>query len=190
MLKKVILCILISTVLVPAQAQGVNVLAAFVKEVLTQVAASVLADVIKDQLPSNKPTQPPVVSASADDRTRTKSIISALTDTTTPLPERIGLYATRVDFFADGIVDHAYILRDRLRFESRWPNRKYTIRSIDEIAVAPDRTYVIARYTVDFHVSRGEDSRDGTTHVAVLIGSFNAQPRVHAVKEWVQHHRQ
>lgn len=166
--------------------QAASGLGDFVKEVLTQVAVSVVADAVKDAFFTKKSNQPPTVEARADDRSRTLNIISALVDTSIPVAEKIGFYATKVDYFKSGTVDHKFILADQARYEKRWPIRSYKVRAIDEIAVAPDRTYVFARYTIDFRVSRDSEVRTGSSQVAVLIGSFNSQPRIHAIKEWVQ----
>jgi hypothetical protein len=166
--------------------QAANGLGDFVKEVLTQVAVSVVADVVKDTFFTKKSSQPATVEAGADDRSRTMNIISVLVDTSVPVTERIGFYASTVDYFKSGTVDHKFILADQARYEKRWPIRSYKVRAIDEIAVAPDRSYAIARYTIDFRVSRDAEVRTGSSKVAVVIGSFNSQPRIHAIKEWIQ----
>jgi len=170
----------------PAAAGAVGDFAAEVlKKVAVDVIASVIKDAIKPGAPAGAAAQPAVVAGSVDDKARVRNVVAALTDTMSPLAERIGLYATRVDYFGAGVVDQRFILKDRERFEARWPIRRYTIRSIDEIAVAPDGTYAIARYTVDYQVERAGDARKGVTRVAVVIGSFHVQPRIHAIKEWV-----
>lgn len=163
----------------------------FAADVLKKVAADVIASVIKDAIkPGTQPQPQPqpqtqVVAGTSDDKSRVRNIILAISDTNSPLSERIGLYATRVDYFGAGVVGHDFILKDRERFEARWPVRNYTIRSIDEIAVAADRSYAIARYTIDYDVSRGDQSRRGVSQVALVIGTFHVQPRIHAIKEWV-----
>jgi hypothetical protein len=156
--------------------------------IMTQIHAH--ADTPSQQMPTTSSRASDVgetnaVSGNSDDIRRVKAIISALIDTSTPLSERIGLYATRVDYFSAGVVDHDFIMGDRLRFETRWPEESYTIVSIDQIAVEPDRTSAVARYTLAYTVRRPGDQRSGTSQNYVLLGSFDSQPRVYAIKEWV-----
>lgn len=157
----------------------------FVQEVLKQVAVSVLSDVIKDVITLRKTTDPPTVSASEDDLIRAKKIVIALLDATVPTNERVSYYADRVDYFKSGIVDQSFIVSDQAKYEKRWPIRYYKLLSVDEIAVAPDRTFAIVRYTLEFHVSRDIEVRKGQAKAAIVIGSFNSLPRIHAIKEWV-----
>ena len=157
----------------------------FAADVVKKVAVDVIASVIKDAIKLDTHSQSQVVSGTSDDKTRVRNLVQAFIDTNSPLSTRIGLYATKVDYFNSGVVGHDFILKDRQYFEKRWPVRNYTIRSIDEISVAADRSYAIARYTVDYRVGRGEESRSGVSQVALVIGSFHVQPRIHAIKEWV-----
>jgi len=169
--------------------------AAFARDVLKDVAKSIISDILKDAIKASAASSPspqsssslplPVVAATTQDAQRTLNILRELTDTNIPLAERIGLYAARVDYFGAGVVDRDFIKKDRVYFESRWPSRRYSIAKVNQIAIAPDGTYVVARYTVEYHVTRPGDSRSGKSDVAVVIGSFNSQPRVHSIKEWV-----
>lgn len=157
----------------------------FAADVAKKVAVDVLASVIKDAVKPGGQSRPQVVAGTSDDKTRVQNIVLALISEELPLDERIGLYATRVDYFGAGIVGHDFILKDRQRFEKRWPTRKYSLRSVDEIEVAADRAYAMARYTIEYKVNRDLESRSGVSQVALVIGSFNVQPRIHAIKEWV-----
>ncbi len=94
----------------------------------------------------------------------------------------------RVDFFNAGVVDFDFIRRDRASFEARWPQRQHVILSIDEIAVDPNRKFAFARYTVEFHVVRAGDKKSGITRLMMAIGSFDSQPRIHAIREVVKHY--
>lgn len=160
----------------------------FFKEVAKGVAINVFSEVIKSAIaaPSRVQQQlPQTVAGSVDDTERVKAIISALVESTTPLKDRIGYYGAKVDYFGAGVVDHAFILKDRTYFESRWPDRTYKIISVDEISVDPNKKFAAARYTIEYLIKRPGDQKSGTSKVTVLFGSFNVQPRIYAIKEWV-----
>lgn len=169
----------------PASASITGTLAVFVRDVLANVAGSVVSDVVKDTFdPASQNVS--IAPANANEIDRTRKIINIITSESVPLSEKIGLYATSVDYFKSGVVNHSFIVKDRKRYEARWPSRRFDLISIDQIGVATDKSYVVARYTLKFIVSRPGDTRQGFSHVAVLIGSFDSQPRIHSIKEWVE----
>ena len=129
---------------------------------------------------------PQVAAATEDDARRIRAIIGAVSDMSIPLSERIGLYATRVDYFSAGIVDHNFIAQDRERFENRWPESRYTLKSLDQLATMDNRRYAIVRYTMSYAVARATgEQRSGTSEVLLVIESFDSQPRIAVMKEWV-----
>ncbi len=162
----------------------------FFTDVAKGVATNVLSAAIYSTIVSPAQTPvltkiPPTIDGSVNDKERVKGIINAIMDSATPLEERIGFYAMKVDYFSAGVVDHKFILKDRKYFEKKWPERDYRIISIDEITVDPNKKFAAARYTAEYLVRRPGDEKSGTTKIVILLGSFDIQPRIYAIKEWV-----
>lgn len=164
--------------------------AGFFYEVAKGVAVTVLSEVITSGVTASEDVPQQIskietTNGTQDDMRRIRLIIKNLVDQSTPLTDRIGLYATAVDYFSAGVVDHKFIQKDRKKFEKKWTEIKYNIISVDEIAVSSDRKYAAARYTLEYFVKWGDKQRSGTSEVAILIGSLNSQPRIYSIKEWV-----
>jgi hypothetical protein len=169
----------------PVSRAGSSGASSFFYDVATLVAANILSDVIVDYM--SAPSSPPsVVAGSSQDIQRIRNIIQGILDQNTPLEERVSYYARQVDYFDAGTVDHAYIFEDRKRFEQRWPYRRYDLLSVDETAIDPAGKWATARYTIAYEVKRAGRTSTGKAKVALVLGSFDGQPRIHAIKEWVR----
>ena len=156
--------------------------AGLIADVAKGVSVNIMSEVLKASI-SKQPEHYSATRGNNEDAARLQAIVNI------PLAEKIGLYATTVDYFTFGAQDHNFILRERARFEERWPTRHYTLRSFDDIEISTSGHYAAIRYTIDYSVSRAGKQRSGTSKVAVLIGDFDSQPRIYAIKEWVEQNR-
>jgi hypothetical protein len=158
----------------------------FFWKLIAHVAIEIVTEKGKEYL-EGKNSQHVEPGTSADYR-RIQNIILGTLDSKTPLSERIGYYAYKVDYFNAGVVDRKFIKKDRRRFEKHWHHIEYKLLSIDEIAVDSNEALASVRYTIAFEVQRPGKRKTGTSQVAILIGDFYGQPRIYAIKEWVTHH--
>lgn len=99
------------------------------------------------------------------------------------LDRLLGLFDTRVDYFATGEQDKAFIRKDKERFFRRWPDIAYTPVGVPEIDVQGDRSTISTRY--DFYVQNHQrcDGRHGESSVELKAVKRPEGWRITSIKE-------
>lgn len=161
-------------------------------KVLKGIAIAVLSDVVEASISNLSDIKLRDLSATSPlterDREKVQSMIRNLVDPAISTNYKLSYYANDVDYFSAGVIGHDFILKDRNRFNSYWVNQNYSLVSIDEIEIASNKKFAVARYTVRFAVkSRTGKEKSGTSKYVVLIGGLGAIPKIHLIKEWVSH---
>lgn len=186
-----LLALVVSVISTPVCAESL------IRKVVAGVAVQVISEVIKNKIESNSRqnstyappparTDPEVYSGSSSDRERVKNIIKVILDQNRPFYEIARYYANNVDYFDQGVISNGAIVQENNKFAQRWPYRRYDIKSFDEIEISNNRTFAVARYTLNFEVGNAKITKRGQTKAYVLIGDFNSQPHIYAIKGWVQ----
>jgi hypothetical protein len=139
---------------------------------LTKAAIAQLADAWKSQ------------AASSNDRKRAESLVLSLIDESVPMTTRLNLYAPTVDYFSHGVLSPTGLLQREVTAQKQWPYRQYKLLKLDDVDIHPSREYAAITYTVSFLLMRGNEKREGTSKIALLVGSFSTSPRIHAIKGW------
>src|SRR5712691_13003998 len=153
----------------------------FFKELIKQVAIEIIIEGLKIAYRTQPIDPQSLVVISPDEhlRNRVRATILNLLDENQPLSSKLKLYAEKVDYFNQDIVDQKFIYKDRMMYMKRWPQRSYWLKNLSEIELYKNRTFAAARYTIGFEVNRDKESRNGEAELAILIGNLDTQPKIY-----------
>jgi hypothetical protein len=124
-------------------------------------------------LPETKPLPPPAPTKASNAGDVAKAEISnfirryfAACESPSPQDE-LAFYADRVDYFDHGAVDKSYIRNELAVYNQRWPNRQY---SIDSLNVKKKGNNTIARFRVKFTLANEPRDRKASGQTVDEIG--------------------
>lgn len=103
--------------------------------------------------------------------------------------EQAARFTARADYYEHGFVGRDEIERDVERHVREWPQRRYTLASIDDMSADPESDRIFVSYTVDFQVSNDSRAARGQASYGVVIKDVGGEPRVESIKEKVHRRR-
>lgn len=99
--------------------------------------------------------------------------------------EQAALFAEDAQYYDQGKVGRAAIIRDIGYFTRRWPQRDYSLGGIHYITPDPASGRVFVSYEISYRVSGFNRAAAGKAHYGAVIADPDGDPKIEWIKEQV-----
>ncbi len=99
------------------------------------------------------------------------------------IKRQLKFYADNVDYYRNGKIDRRIIEQTLVRYQARWPKRRYTMGAQIRYSNINSRGEIVMTFPVAFTLKDGQRTVKGQTDNRLSISAATADPRITSISE-------
>ena len=99
------------------------------------------------------------------------------------IKRQLKFYADNVDYYRNGKIDRRIVEQTLLRYQARWPNRRYTMGKEIRYGSINSRGEIVMTFPVAFTLKDGQRTVTGQTDNRLSISAATVDPRIASISE-------
>ena len=128
----------------------------------------------------NRPANSPVIAPSALSRF-VGDYFAAMSSN--DIKRQLKFYADNVDYYRNGKIDRRIVEQTLRRYQTRWPNRRYTMGTAIRYSPINSRGEIVMTFPVTFTLKDGRRTVKGSTDNRLAISAATLDPRIASISE-------
>lgn len=97
--------------------------------------------------------------------------------------KQLRYYSDNVDYYRNGKIDRRLIEQTLRRYQTRWPNRRYTMGKEIRYSRINSRGEIVMTFPVSFTLKDGKRTVKGETNNRLAISAATLDPRISSISE-------
>jgi hypothetical protein len=127
----------------------------------------------------------PKLAAGAAVEERVRRFLDRFVDPGKTPDEMAALFTEHVEYYEQGTVGRAAIVRDVSRYDRHWSQRQYTVTEVPYIMYDPLTNRAFVDYKVNYEVANDARRVRGQAEYGAVLADIEGQPKVAWIKEKV-----